>query len=394
MNLSFDHIIEMEHFSDADLVSIREAMQNDEQLNRAVRNWIKVSRHIGANIRAEFPAEQALVLFALRDMIDGSDLTEAEVDLARRSESQFQTSLQNHPSIGIIVARIADDAKEFERSWSLSFDSKEGNDEPKPNPKLRLHNRDAMPLRSRGMRLVRYAISTAAVVTLISLSILQLSKDNQTRPTQIATVTNELRTVTLNDGSTLRLAPSSTISWDGEFNRAVTLTGATYFDVVPSPTAFIVHTPSGTTTVLGTEFGVQTVDNGTNSAQQTIVTLVSGRVSLSLDDNDPSNDIILTPGKQGILTLTDISVSSVNLLDALAWSELIVFRDTPMKEVKEKLAKQFDVTIEMSHNLNETLLTGTFEQDRGIKEILDIVAAALGATVQIDSKSGVYSLSK
>ena len=56
------------------------------------------------------------------------------------------------------------------------------------------------------------------------------------------------------------------------------------------------------------------------------------------------------------------------------------------------LSRHFDVKINMSENLNEMPLTGTFEQDRGIKEILDIVAAAIGASVESGNEPGSFAL--
>lgn len=384
----------MDHFSDADLASIREAVRSDHELKQAVRNWIQVSQHIQGTIQASYPTGQALVMFALRHQLDRTDWTDAEIQLTEQSEALFAGALANHPAIERILVRIQGDATAFDLAWALSFDANLAQPASPSGTITPLHDRAAMPLRSGTMRLVRYAVSAAAVVTLITLSILQLTKESPSMPFQIETVANEVRSVTLDDGTTVRMGPSSTISWDGDFNRSVTLSGAAYFDVVPSPTTFEIYTPAGVTTVLGTEFGVQTVHSGSASSPETIVTLVSGRVSLSLNDSDPTNDVILTPGRQGFLTSTGITLKDANVSEALSWSELIIFRDTPMKEVKDLLAKRFEVTIELSETLDDALLTGTFEQDRGVREILDIVAAALGATLNVDGETGVYSLIK
>ena len=330
-------------------------------------------------------------MYALRNQLDRSDWTEAELAETVQSEDLIANSLERHPSIVRILNRIEGDAVAFNSAWDETLSSNIGQNDLKNGP---LRDRSALPLRSGTMRLVRFAVSVAAVITLVTLSVLQLSNEPTLSPYVIESMAGEVRSVTLDDGTTVRMGPSSTLSWEGDYQRSVTLSGAAYFDVVASPQSFEIHTPAGITTVLGTEFGVQTVTPSDLSEPETIVTLVSGRVSLSLNDGDPSNDVVLTPGNQGVLTSKGIRVSGANLLEALSWSELIIFRDTPMKEVKNLLSKRFEVTIELSKTLDESLLTGTFEQERGVREILDIVAAALGATLKVDAETGVYSLVK
>lgn len=381
----------MDHFSDADLASVKEAMNNDAELKRAVRNWIQVSRHIQSSIQDFYPPGHLLVMYALRNQLDRSDWTEAELALAAQSEVLIANALERHPSIVRILDRIEGDATAFNSVWDETLSANFKQNDRKKGP---LRDRSALPLQSGTMRLVRLAISVAAVITFVTLSVLQLSKEPALSPYVIESMAGEVRSVTLDDGTTVRMGPSSTLSWEGEYQRSVTLSGAAYFDVVASPRSFEIHTPAGVTTVLGTEFGVQTVDPSELSEPETIVTLVSGRVSLSLNDGDPSNDVVLTPGNQGVLTSKGIRVSNANLLEALSWSELIIFRDTPMKDVKNLLSKRFEVTIEISKTLDESLLTGTFEQERGVREILDIVAAALGATLNVNAETGVYSLVK
>ena len=81
---------------------------------------------------------------------------------------------------------------------------------------------------------------------------------------------------------------------------------------------------------------MQTMPSG-----ETVVTLVSGRVGITLPEGNLASGEILTPGMQGILSKSGISVTEVNLTEALAWSELIVFKDTPMEEVISVLSKRY-----------------------------------------------------
>jgi transmembrane sensor len=184
--------------------------------------------------------------------------------------------------------------------------------------------------------------------------------------------------VTLPDGSEVRIAPGSSLRWlsdEEAAERRIRLEGSAFFDVVAGPRPFRLETDDALTTVLGTSFGVRT-------AQGTEVTLVSGRVSLA--GRSPNAEaVVLEPGQQGWMTadMNRAEIRTVDLNAALAWTELLIFRDTPMTEVVRQLSETFNVTISLHESLRETPLTGTFESERGTKAILDIIGAALGATV-------------
>ena len=381
MSLSLEHILALDDFTREDREAIRVAMESDAQLRTAVKNWISVSEHIKHSIQTDFPSSEAIVLFALRNQTDWNKEELAEIQAA---ELAVTTAIQNFPSIERIVSRIQDDASVFDQCWSDSLGTSQNAnkyvDRGAVAPK-----RNGLPV----MRLVRWSVSVAAVIALTMVGITQFGPESDLDLNRIETASNELRTITLEDGSTARLSPSSSLTWSGEFNRSLNLEGSAFFDVVESPKTFTVQTESGLTTVLGTSFGMQTMPSG-----ETVVTLVSGRVGITLPEGNLASGEILTPGMQGILSKSGISVTEVNLTEALAWSELIVFKDTPLEEVISVLSKRYEVKIELSDSLKKTPLTGTFEQDRGVQEILEIVAAALGASVEKSAGSGVYSLSR
>ena len=384
MSLSLEHILALDDFTREDQEAIRVAMESNAQLRTAVMNWISVSDRVKQSIQTEFPSSEAIVLFALRDQLNQADWSKEELAGMQDAELAVTTAIQNFPSIERIVARIQDDASIFDSCWSDSLGRSQGANKPSDREAVS-RTRTGLPV----MRLVRWSVSVAAVIALIMVGITQFGPESNLDLNRIETASNELRTITLEDGSTARLSPSSSLTWSGEFNRSLHLEGSAFFDVVESPRTFTVLTESGLTTVLGTSFGMQTLPSG-----ETVVTLVSGRVGITLPGDDLASGEILTPGMQGILSQAGISVNAVNLTEALAWSELIVFKDTPMEEVINVLSKRYEVKIELSESLKKTPLTGTFEQDRGVQEILEIVAAALGASVEKGADSGVYSLTR
>jgi len=244
------------------------------------------------------------------------------------------------------------------------------------------------PLRPRpALRLVRMAMATAAVIALVFVGRAVIVQDAPSFPTYAAA--DVWTTVELEDGTEVRLGPGSVLKTEsaaGDFNRNVTFSGQGYFDVAHSTTPFVIESGDATTTVLGTEFAVDT-ESGTE------VTLVSGRVLLAPAGRDDLA-VELAPGERGSIGSPSSrpDVVAVSVASELSWLELLIFRDTPMSEVAESLAKTFDVRIELGDSLSETPLTGTFESDRGIDVILDIISSALGAQLDQDD-DGTYRLS-
>ncbi|MDA0378620.1 MAG: FecR domain-containing protein, partial [Bacteroidetes bacterium] len=227
------------------------------------------------------------------------------------------------------------------------------------------------------LRLLRRTLAAAAVVALLVVGRQFLTTEPAADlPTWASTASWDV--AALPDGSEVRIAPGTTLAWlfaDDADERRVRLEGSAFFDVVAGPQPFRVETEEALTTVLGTSFGVRTLEG-------TEVTLLSGRVSLA-GHAALGEAVVLEPGQQGWMTkdMARPDVRDVDMVRALIWTELLIFRDTPMSDVVRQLSETFDVTIELDEALRETPLTGTFETERGTKAILDIIGAALGATV-------------
>lgn len=112
--------------------------------------------------------------------------------------------------------------------------------------------------------------------------------------------TGQSTDITLSDGSMVCLHPGSRLAFPVEFSgteRVVKLEGEAYFDVVhDSHRPFIVITSQTETTVLGTEFNVNTHD-GTS----TTVTLVKGRVQVKNKYLSENDKVLLNPGMQTVV---------------------------------------------------------------------------------------------
>ena len=178
--------------------------------------------------------------------------------------------------------------------------------------------------------------------------------------------------VHLNYGSTLKYPPV----FYGE-TREVTLMGEGYFDVAQNQDKpFIVRTGNLGIKAVGTEFNVQSYpDDGAIST-----TLVEGKVILErhlangktepLGAMQPNQHVIYHP-KSG-----DVTSSMGKVENYISWKEgKMIFEDTPIEEVAQKLSRMFNVDIEVDDNIKDYYYTVTFV-DEPLYQILDLMTIA------------------
>ena len=155
----------------------------------------------------------------------------------------------------------------------------------------------------------------------------------------------ERQSFTLADGSQLVLQPNSRISVAlSKHKRALELQqGEVFFDVAKDAARpFIIQTPSGKVTVLGTQFSVSLA---TPSPQ---VTVLEGRVAVA-----PINTqaVELTANQQ--LDFQHAAAGkpplNVNAKDSLAWRQTrFIFKGEPLAEVTQTLADYFGRAITLA----------------------------------------------
>jgi len=397
MPLKLEDILQMDEWTDAEQATVRQALSADVALSSALTKWLQLSDSVQSSWNEDVPSRETLVLLALSDELN-SGVISADEEAARTDALHILESAKaNHPGLSIVLDRIREESLAFDNAWSEAF-----SDDEALQPGSGLSNvSDRGPLASRTnsshtrtarprLRLVQYALSAAAVVAFLAVGINLVNNTSESSGTTWASEVGQWKTISLNDGTEVRLGPESWLETEGADDagaRSIRFNGTAFFEVTPSPLPFTIETGEALTTVLGTSFGIRTlleapqseVTRG-NTTASTEVTLISGRVSIAPIDN-PSNAQILTPGQQGIVSDGSETprIRDVNLTRELSWMDLIVFKDTPMSEVAESLSERFSVDIELTENLELTPLTGTFETDSGVKTILEIIASALGA---------------
>jgi transmembrane sensor len=168
---------------------------------------------------------------------------------------------------------------------------------------------------------------------------------------QLVTGDNEIKTVTLPDGSTLTLNANSSITYATNLASALTrevwLKGEAFFDVkhietMPEkPRRFVVHSGKLNVEVLGTSFNVK------NRAAVTNVSLNTGSIRIDLDDA-PEAPIYLQPGDFIQYSGTEKKVFRKKVKTELysVWKDsTITLNNMPLKDLSQMIEDVYGYTI-------------------------------------------------
>lgn len=188
----------------------------------------------------------------------------------------------------------------------------------------------------------------------------------------------ETKSVTLPDGSEVRLNNDSRISYTRSFSdgdRTVHLQGEAFFTVVKNSTPFVVKTENARVRVLGTEFNVWARN------EETRITVRNGKVSVQTSGAEENEGLVLTANQMAVskqgqtLVLLD---SSIDAKAQIGWLEgRILFNETGLQEVVEELGRIYDLKIELQNtNLQVLSISGSFEK-KPIEEILEAICLTL-----------------
>ena len=185
--------------------------------------------------------------------------------------------------------------------------------------------------------------------------------------------------ITLSDGSVISLHPGSRLAFPVAFTsteRVVKLEGEAYFNVVhDSKRPFIVMTDLTETTVLGTEFNVDTRDGSS-----TVITLVKGRVQVK--NKKLNNKVVLEPGMQTVANEEGFSpLAQVDTAPYSYWAEGYLFYDqAELQDIMRKIGLMYNMTVEF-RNTDIMQLKMRFFAER--KNGLDAVISRLNSLHRI-----------
>ena len=200
--------------------------------------------------------------------------------------------------------------------------------------------------------------------------------------TTIATAVGEKITIVLPDASTVNLNAASEMSyvkkeWDNK--RSLHLTGEAFFDVTKGAT-FDVITPSGTVTVLGTEFNVKQ----RGAAFEVVCYEGSVRVATG-----PYSEV-LNEGDRLRLTDGKLYVGKTTYRNPQWTGNVSDFQQIPFLEVIEELERQYQIKVLREGVPVDTLFTGGFVHD-SLENALRSIAEPMDLNFTIDNNTVTLS---
>ena len=214
----------------------------------------------------------------------------------------------------------------------------------------------------------RIAASVALLIAAGAVTYLLFIQRQQVNFMTETTGSGQRTTVTLSDGSVVRLNAGSQLTFPQNFSgdrREVTLRGEAFFDVTKDPAKpFIIHTPTLTTAVLGTSFNIRAYDNEDKAE----VTVKTGRVKVSHAAGRDTSSIVLVPNEQAYFDSTTAMLEkrSVAYTEFLSWtSDILLLDHTPMREVMHTLERWYNVRISVqTEAIGDCPISGKYKNDR------------------------------
>lgn len=189
------------------------------------------------------------------------------------------------------------------------------------------------------------------------------------------TAIGEQKTVTLADGSTVKLNTNTIITIDfSDLNRSVILDqGQAYFIVAKNPKRpFIVNFDSGSVTAIGTEFEVY------NKGQEVVVSLVEGKVKvrpnqMKVNTTHPDFEEIVMVADDNLATGAQIRLSKEHMSTVTetdnklinAWQkEQLIFRKASLEYVISEINRYSHQRIILAQpSLRNKIISGVFPID-------------------------------
>lgn len=217
----------------------------------------------------------------------------------------------------------------------------------------RMQEQPAGDAHVRRLRWPWYAVAATVILACGVYALTQRTAQKTEATITIATVSAEVRQVTLPDGSAVTLNANSTLSYASDFaGRHVHLEGEALFQIAPDPSKpFTAEARGVQTVVLGTSFDIRAY------ARDTVmkVALLTGKVRVG--------ETILSPG--------DIAYAGRNGLrlghsdeDVTAWEQKAIdFRDASFEDIAFALQNTYNVRLVNASNKKHWSYTGYFQRE-------------------------------
>jgi ferric-dicitrate binding protein FerR (iron transport regulator) len=243
--------------------------------------------------------------------------------------------------------------------------------------------------RRRSAILTSWPLRIAAVFVLVAISYLILNRSVE--QVQVVTAYGEQKTLTLPDGSSLRLNGNSAVkyaaAWSDDEDREIWLDGEGFLEVkhTKNDNKFTVHTAEALDVqVLGTRFNVK-VRRG-----QAEVMLEEGRVRLAMGDNN-RDTLTMKPGDLVTRVKQQVTRTTVNASRYASWKEnKLYFDETPLFEVARLLEDTYGFEVEFKDkSLNKRKLSGEIRSAEG-QDILTAIRESMDITITEDGRKVIF----
>jgi transmembrane sensor len=229
------------------------------------------------------------------------------------------------------------------------------------------------------------AIAAAVVLSVIGLRLAFRAEDRGAlAATEFSTGPAETATVSLLDGSIVRLGPESRLQvLGGASTRSVSFHGRAFFAIAHDrQRPFQIQTPAGDVKVLGTRFDLQT---GQRDLQ---LVVLEGRVSLS----NRGQETVVQRGQVGRV-LAGVAVPAITVPDinaATSWlGDFYAFQSTPLREAAAEIGLRSGWEIQIADaKLVDRTVTGYFTE-RDLRIMIRVICAAVLADCDIAGRKVV-----
>jgi len=236
------------------------------------------------------------------------------------------------------------------------------------------------------------------IITFIAVSYFQSNRTIESALAEIQCPLGVRTKFVLPDGTAGFLNSGSTLEYPVFFakNRNVKLDGEAYFDVTPDKEhPFVVRTRNLSTKVLGTQFNIIAYKNENREE----VVLQHGKVEV-YSDRGEKLETLLPDQKLVLNTQTgQYNKDNVEALQFVSWTEgKLVFRNENMEQVVKRLARWYNVEIEIE---DPELLNYAFRAtfiDESLEEVLKLMARTAPITYREQKREttndGAYNKKK
>lgn len=240
----------------------------------------------------------------------------------------------------------------------------------------------------------RYAAALIfmAISAFVVLSLMDDQKNvaNQVVSNQIvekSTGKGQKLTITLKDGTQIKLNAESTITYPENFSdsvRWVALNGEAFFEVTKNPNhPFIVKCGDFYTQVLGTSFNINAYPEINNIE----VSLLEGKVKTYVQ-GQKSPDLYLEPDEMASYDIANKSIvkSTFDPQKTISWKDGIIhFEEASFEQMKRTLERWYDVKFIVTNNPGMIRFTGEFK-NQSLEDVLQGISFSVGFKFRISGK--------